>query len=315
MSGRPTLSPDLKFFSRTRAVIKLLYRVRTNAEPLPGFTCWNSTMTYGSLSMRILSPLRNSLVSITSAIAALSLPFDPRARGLPQTRAIVQTNQRLKATSVIVDVDGDGTVGAQVRLQLCRQLRPRHPQLVPGPADVPFRRQREHDEVIGRQRPGDGHQPFRADGDLAGLPHLQRLRRLPHLRDDSGVLHEKALHLDPVRRAGLVRLYRDAVEPHHAGRKGAVHLAADLLEIFLEPHLLVPPPAILYPLEQIPEHGDRSLRGRQLREPPPGRFIASLGEPAVDLAGPPDQSLPHVQLGKRDGHPARSVTPRATASS
>src|SRR3954447_24314758 len=69
MSGRPTFSPDLKFFSRVRPEIRDLYRVRTNAEPLPGLTCWNSTITNGSLSIRILSPLRNSLVSITSAIA------------------------------------------------------------------------------------------------------------------------------------------------------------------------------------------------------------------------------------------------------
>src|SRR5439155_15636003 len=46
-------------------------RVRTKAEPLPGFTCWNSTISKGSLSISILSPRRNAPVSIVSLIASL----------------------------------------------------------------------------------------------------------------------------------------------------------------------------------------------------------------------------------------------------
>src|SRR3954447_12163401 len=110
MSGRPTFSPDLKFFSRVRPEIRDLYRVRTNAEPLPGLTCWNSTITNGSLSIRILSPLRNSLVSITSAIAAVSLAPSRRARGST-------ANRRHRP-------DERGP------LQLGGELGPGHPQLV-----------------------------------------------------------------------------------------------------------------------------------------------------------------------------------------
>src|SRR6266446_5268954 len=143
MSGRPTLSPDLKFFSRTRPVIKLLYRVRTNAEPLPGFTCWNSTMTYGSLSIRILSPLRNSLVSITSAIAAVSL-LSTRGRAVYRKHAqSSRPTKGLKATSLVVDVDvivdgdGDVAVGAVVKAAPPASAPPPAIRTGPGPRSLP----------------------------------------------------------------------------------------------------------------------------------------------------------------------------------
>src|SRR3954451_22164528 len=138
-------------------------------------------MTNGSLSMRIFSPLRNSLVSITSAIAALSL-----ARG------------RAGSTAKIG--------GRPAALELSRQLRSRDAELVTGPAHVAVRRERQHDEVVRRQWTGDRHQTLRADGHLVGLPHLQRLRGLADLREDAGVLDQQVLQLDAVRRAGLVGL-------------------------------------------------------------------------------------------------------------
>src|SRR3974390_3030018 len=70
MSGFPTLSPLLKVGCRSRPLSKLLMLVRTNAEPFPGFTCWNSMISKGSPSTSIFRPLRNSDVSMTPAIAA-----------------------------------------------------------------------------------------------------------------------------------------------------------------------------------------------------------------------------------------------------
>ena len=68
MSGLPTTSPDLNVFSMVRPVMRFLIRVRTNAEPLPGFTCWNSMISQGSRSISILRPRRNAEVSRVSAI-------------------------------------------------------------------------------------------------------------------------------------------------------------------------------------------------------------------------------------------------------
>ena len=41
MSGLPTLSPDFIVGCSTRPLSRLRIVVRTNAEPLPGLTCWN----------------------------------------------------------------------------------------------------------------------------------------------------------------------------------------------------------------------------------------------------------------------------------
>jgi 4-amino-4-deoxy-L-arabinose transferase-like glycosyltransferase len=63
MSGLPTLSPDRKFRSRTRPVSMFFILVRTNATPLPGFTCWAVKMMNGSPSTSIFRFLRKSVVS------------------------------------------------------------------------------------------------------------------------------------------------------------------------------------------------------------------------------------------------------------
>ena len=39
----PTFTPALNVRSTTAPVLTLRSFVRTNAPPLPGFTCWNST--------------------------------------------------------------------------------------------------------------------------------------------------------------------------------------------------------------------------------------------------------------------------------
>jgi len=136
----------------------------------------------GLVSRRNLEPVAELAVSITSAIAAgLPCSFDRGRAGLPQTTEIVQT---AKACSVVVDgerererergpatatVTGDVAVGRPA-YSCATSFGPATPQLVPGPADVPFRRQREHYEIVRRQRPRDGHQPFRADETSLAFP-------------------------------------------------------------------------------------------------------------------------------------------------
>ena len=57
-------SPALKVRSTTAPVDMLRIFARTNAAPLPGFTCWNSTTCQGSLSMVTVTLVLNSLVEI-----------------------------------------------------------------------------------------------------------------------------------------------------------------------------------------------------------------------------------------------------------
>src|SRR5918911_4019117 len=57
---RSTTAPESRFFTF----------VRTNAPPLPGFTCWNSTMRQTPPSSSMCMPLRNWFVLTTSATAA-----------------------------------------------------------------------------------------------------------------------------------------------------------------------------------------------------------------------------------------------------
>jgi hypothetical protein len=45
--------------------------VRTNAPPLPGFTCWNSTIRYTLPSTCTCMPFLNSFVETVSAICSL----------------------------------------------------------------------------------------------------------------------------------------------------------------------------------------------------------------------------------------------------
>ena len=56
---RVNFSPALKVLSSTLPVLMLRTLVRTKAPPLPGFTCWDSTIVYGSPSISIAMPLLN----------------------------------------------------------------------------------------------------------------------------------------------------------------------------------------------------------------------------------------------------------------
>ena len=67
MSWRSTMAcstrmPALNVFSSTAPVRTLRSLVRTNAPPLPGFTCWNSTTWNRPLSSWSVIPFFRSLV-------------------------------------------------------------------------------------------------------------------------------------------------------------------------------------------------------------------------------------------------------------
>src|SRR3954452_24122797 len=65
---RIIVSPARKVFSTTLPVTTALSLVRTKAPPLPGLTCWNSTMRQMTPSTSTCMPFLNWLVEIVSAI-------------------------------------------------------------------------------------------------------------------------------------------------------------------------------------------------------------------------------------------------------
>src|SRR2546429_2503802 len=65
---RENFSPARKVLSTTAPPFNAFNFVRTNAPPLPGLTCWNSTIRQVWPSSSMCMPLRNSFVE-TGAIA------------------------------------------------------------------------------------------------------------------------------------------------------------------------------------------------------------------------------------------------------
>src|SRR3954451_2030913 len=61
-----TLVPALNVRSTTWPVSTFLSLVRTNAPPLPGLTCWNSTTFHSTPSRSSVMPFFKSLVVATS---------------------------------------------------------------------------------------------------------------------------------------------------------------------------------------------------------------------------------------------------------
>src|SRR5215469_620251 len=61
LNVRSTTLPDSTFFSL----------VRTNAPPLPGLTCWNSTTLQSAPSMLRVMPFLRSFVVATSVVSCL----------------------------------------------------------------------------------------------------------------------------------------------------------------------------------------------------------------------------------------------------
>src|SRR5678815_2931227 len=77
-STSSTFSPARKVLSITRPARMCLSLVRTKAPPLPGLTCWKSTMEYGSPSNWILRPFLNSAVDTCMWLWPFpSLSLDP----------------------------------------------------------------------------------------------------------------------------------------------------------------------------------------------------------------------------------------------
>src|SRR3984893_19333657 len=109
-------------------------------------------------------------------------------------------------------------------LELLDHLAAGDAQLIARAPHVAVRVQGDHKEVVRGEQAGDRDHALGADGDLAGLSHLQRLTRLPHLAEDAGVLDEQGLQLDALRRPRLDSLDGDAVEANHA--RGECHGAA-----------------------------------------------------------------------------------------
>src|SRR5436190_6484134 len=67
---RGNFSPARNVRSTTAPESRFLTFVRMKAPPLPGFTCWNSTMRQTPPSSSMCIPFRNWLVLTTSAIGA-----------------------------------------------------------------------------------------------------------------------------------------------------------------------------------------------------------------------------------------------------
>ena len=84
--ARPTLTPALNVFSATAPVLRLRSFVRTNAPPLPGFTCWNS-MTWNSVpsSSRVM-PFFNSFVETLTDDSLLAYSSISSRVDVPMTR-------------------------------------------------------------------------------------------------------------------------------------------------------------------------------------------------------------------------------------
>ena len=64
MTACSTLIPALNVRSITAPFFRLRILVRTNAPPLPGLTCWNSTTVNSPLSSSRVIPVLKSFVEI-----------------------------------------------------------------------------------------------------------------------------------------------------------------------------------------------------------------------------------------------------------
>src|SRR3954469_25829367 len=103
-----TLVPALNVRSTTWPVRTFLSLVRTNAPPLPGLTCWNSTTFQRTPSRSSVIPFLRSLV-VATAMKLLDLDQFSRRRG-----------ERLRLTRAdddgVLDADSPATRQIDARL-------------------------------------------------------------------------------------------------------------------------------------------------------------------------------------------------------
>src|SRR5215472_11738516 len=176
-STSSTFSPARNVLSMTRPCRMCLSLVRTKAPPLPGLTCWKSTILYGCPSNWIFSPFLNSAVE--TCIRSRSLSF----LGLGPER-LVEAGADLHVARVLAAQakEYQGRVVDQPLLQAQRAHARRHERVV-----------REHAaERRGRFRPPLRGEPLQEQAGLAvgrveldhALEMLPRLLPVPRLPVD-----------------------------------------------------------------------------------------------------------------------------------
>src|SRR5215208_6618098 len=137
---RSNFSPARKVLSTTDPEPSDFSFVRTKAPPLPGFTCWNSTIRHVWPSSAMCMPLRNWLVETTSAMSAASLAdLDQvlRERGQELDAVLAHDREVLdadasEARDVDPRLDRDDVAG----LERVRRLRREARRLVDLQADA-----------------------------------------------------------------------------------------------------------------------------------------------------------------------------------
>src|SRR3954451_5803060 len=112
-----TLVPALNVRSTTWPVSTFLSLVRTNAPPLPGLTCWNSTTFHSTQSRSSVMPFLRSLVVAIGRVnpSRRSVRRPPR---LPNVRA--DRGERIPAATAAERRRGGGAI-APPPLPLCHQ--------------------------------------------------------------------------------------------------------------------------------------------------------------------------------------------------
>src|SRR5262245_19785462 len=95
---RGNFSPARNVLCTTAPLPRFFSFVRTKAPPLPGFTCWNSTMRQTSPSTWMCMPLRNWFVETVSATGAQSRdsPASPARPSADDDELLRERRQHLR---------------------------------------------------------------------------------------------------------------------------------------------------------------------------------------------------------------------------
>src|SRR4051794_37393843 len=106
---RSNFSPARNVLSTTEPVSIPFSFVRTKAPPLPGLTCWNSTMRQTSPSSAMCIPFLNWFVETVSAMPRASVPTRRGHRPLAAPRA-ARADASVALSSHLTTVPGTGHV-------------------------------------------------------------------------------------------------------------------------------------------------------------------------------------------------------------